>query len=94
MSQKVMHVYKKLEKDGNTKKIYASRIDSSQQINKKIQFAFGTNDYTYLECINGGHKLLISSNQSMDGRDVIERCGCLYLFKVKQYYACKPGEMI
>jgi len=68
---------------------------------KKIQFAFGTNDYTYLECIKGGNKLMISSNQSIDGKDVIERRACLYLVrntpKVKQYYAmyaCKPDEMM
>ena len=71
----------KLEQEGKTKRMFASRTSSPQQVNEKIGVAFGTNDYTFLECIKGGNKLIISSNQAMDGRDVIERRGCLYLFR-------------
>jgi len=66
---------------GKAKRIQASRTHTSSEISEKISVAFGTKDFTFLECVRGGNKLIISSNQAMDGRDAIERRGSLYLFR-------------
>ena len=48
----------------------------------KIRAAYGVEKYFFLECIKGGNKLVLSSNQKMNGSDIIVRRGCLYLSKV------------
>jgi len=72
---------KKLTDTGKEKRIYVSRGDDHQSVKEKITGAFHTENYLYLECIKGGNKLIINTNQQMDGREVIERRGCLYLCK-------------
>ena len=61
------------------RKIFVTRTDTPSELRMKISWVFGTNDYKYLECVSSGNKLILSSNQHMNGRDAIERRGALYL---------------
>jgi len=49
---------------------------------EKIAGAFHAENYLYLECIKGGNKLIISTNQQMDGRDDVGVFTCVKYFKV------------
>jgi len=44
---------KPLKHNGKEKRIFASRGDSHQHIKEKINWAFHTDSYLYLECIKG-----------------------------------------
>lgn len=61
------------------RKIFVTRNDTPSELKMKISWVFGTNDYKYLECVSSGNKLILSSNQQMNGRDAIERRGAMYL---------------
>ena len=70
-----------LEQKKKFKKLYVTKCDTHEEIDKKIRGAFGIAKYNFLECVQGGNKLAVSSNQKMDGKDLIVRRGCLYLCK-------------
>ena len=70
-----------LQQKNKIKKLFVSRSDTHNDLDKRIRWVFGIDDYTFLECIKGGNKLIISSNQCMDGLDAIHRRGSLYLCK-------------
>ena len=70
-----------LEKEKKFKKLYVSKCDTYEEVDKKIRGAFRITKYNFLECVQGGNKLAVSSNQKMDGQDLIIRRGCLYLCK-------------
>lgn len=70
-----------LEQENKIKKLFVSRSDTHNDLDERIRWVFGVDDYTFLECIKGGNKLIISSNQHMDGLDAIHRRGALYLCK-------------
>ena len=61
-------------------------------MDQRICAAFGITKYLFLECVKGGNKLAISSNQRMDGHDLIVRRGCLYL--CKDVDKIRPGQII
>ena len=68
-----------LQQQQKIKKLFVSRSDTHADLDEN--WIFGIKDYTFLECIKGGNQLAISSNQHMDGKDAINRRGCLYLCK-------------
>ena len=68
-----------LEQKNKIKKLFVSRSDTHDNLDERIRWVFGVNEYTFLECIKGGNKLIVSSNQHMDGLDAIQRRGSLYL---------------
>jgi len=70
-----------LQWEKKIKKLFVSRTDTHNDLDERIRWVFGVNKYTFLECIKGGNKLIISSNQHMDGLDAIHRRGSLYLCK-------------
>ena len=70
-----------LQQENKIKKLFVSRSDTHHDLDKKIRWVFGVDDYTFLEYIKGGNKLIVSSNQKMDGVDAIQRRGSLYLCK-------------
>jgi len=70
-----------LELNGKLKRISVTKETSPPQVKEKICSAYKIEDYTYLECIRGGNKLIRSSNQLMNGKEAIVRRGCLYLCK-------------
>lgn len=72
---------RKLEEEKKQMKLFVSRSDSYEDLDKRICWVFGIHDYTFLECVNNGNKLIVSSNQQMDGQDAIQRRGCLYICK-------------
>ena len=74
-------IRRKLEEEKKVKKLFVSRADTHEDLDKRICWIFGIRNYTFLECINGGNKLVVSSNQQMDGQDAIQRRGCLYICK-------------
>ena len=71
-----------LEVNGKFKRLFVSKCDNHEAVDTKIRNVFGIEQYLFLECIKGGNKLIVSSNQQMTGNDVIVRRGCLYLSKV------------
>ena len=85
---------RKLEEEKKVKKLFVSRTDSYEDLDKCICWVFGIHDYTFLECINNGHKLVVSSNQQMDGQDAIQRRGCLYICKSAAKVAIKYRVII
>ena len=70
-----------LERAKKICKIFVARCDSQAEIRTKICSVFNISDYTVLECIRAGSKLITSSNQQLNGVDTIDRRGCLYLCK-------------
>ena len=82
---------KLLEADGKKmRKMFVTQTDTPSKLRMKISWVFGTNDYKYLECVSSGNKLILSSNQHMNGRDAIERRGALYLCRsTMEVHICK-----
>ena len=79
---------KMLQDEGKYKKVFFTRADSPKEVKAKISWAFKTADlaadtFSYLECTSSGSKLILSSNQLMNGNDAIERRGCLYICKTR-----------
>ena len=72
---------RELQQKNKIKKLFVSMFDTYNDLDERIRWVFGIDDYTFLECIKGGNKLIISSNQCMDGLDAIHRRGSLYLCK-------------
>ena len=73
---------KMLEVSGRFRRLFVSRCDDHGAVDTKIRNLFGVEQYLFLECVKGGNKLIVSSNQQMNGSEVIVRRGCLYLCKV------------
>ena len=71
-----------LKQNGYFKRLYAHKDQDHRAVDSTIRTAFNVDSYLFLECIRGGNKLIRSSNQRMNGTDVIVRRGCLYLCKV------------
>ena len=64
---------KKLENERKIKKIFVTRSDSPKEVKAKISWAFRTTEiFTYLECVSSGTKLILSSNQQMNGKDAMD----------------------
>jgi len=70
-----------LEAGGKLKRLYVNKDASHNDVKEKICTAYNIRSFTYLECVKGGNKLIVSSNQLMDGNEAIVRRGCLYLCK-------------
>ena len=73
-------------KDGKLKRIKVRRNDTPATVRTKILGAYTVVkfDYHYLECFCYGSKLILSSNQVMNGKDAVDRRGCLYICKKPQ----------
>ena len=76
---------KRLEYQKKVKKIFVTRNDTPSELRTKISWIFGTSSYQYLECVCSGNKLILSSNQNMNGQDAIHRRGYLYMCKKVLY---------
>ena len=63
------------------KRLYITKCDTYDEVHLRICGAYNIANYTFLECIKGGNKLAVSSNQKMNGQDLIVRRGWLYLCK-------------
>ena len=75
----------KLTSEGRILSVKVTRSMSSQEIKNLIIRAFQITEYTVLECDDTGHNLLRRINQSIDGNDLTDLRGALYLceaFKV------------
>ena len=72
---------KRLEYEKKVKKTFVTRHDTPSELRTKISWIFGTTNFQYLECVCSGNKLILSSNQKMNGQDAIHRRGCLYMCK-------------
>ena len=70
-----------IEYDGKFKRINATNETSPAQVRERICNSYKIDQFKYLECIRSGNKLIVSSNQKMNGKDAILRRGCLYLCK-------------
>ena len=70
-----------LEQEKRFLKIFVSKYHTFEEVDQRICGAFGITKYKFLECVKGGNKLALSSNQKMDGKDLIVRHGYLYLCK-------------
>jgi len=76
------------------RKIFVTRTDTPSALRMKISWVFGTNDYKYLECVSSGNKLILSSNQHMNGRDAIDRRGALYLCRSTMEVRMYLGQLL
>jgi len=72
-----------MQNEGRFKQLSVLKSDSYAQVNMKIcgTYKISNLKYKFLECIKGGNKLVISSNQALNGSEVILRRRCLYLCK-------------
>ena len=70
-----------LGQEGMFKRLYITKCDTYDEVHLRICGAYNIANYTFLECIKGGNKLAVSSNQKMNGQDLIVRRGWLYLCK-------------
>ena len=70
-----------LEQEGRFKRLYITKYDTYDEVHLRVCGAYKITNYAFLECIKGGNKLAVSSNQKMNGQDLIVRRGCLYLCK-------------
>ena len=52
---------------------------SSKDVREKIEHAFNTDTFVFLECDNTGHHLVRGADQDLNGEEAVERKGCLYL---------------
>lgn len=52
---------------------------SSKEVGEKLEHAFNTSRFVFLECDNTGHHLVKGANQDINGDDAVEWKGCLYL---------------
>jgi len=79
-----------MEREGRFRRLSILKSDSYAQVNMKIYEAYRISNlkYKFLECIKGGNKLVISSNQAMNGSEAILRRRCLYLCKEVCLYIC------
>ena len=73
---------KELEQTNRKLNIFMARSDSKNDVKQKICSVFNVKDYIVLECIRAGSRLIVSSNQELNGLDAIQRRGSLYLAKV------------
>lgn len=74
-----------LEQANKIRNIFITRSNSKSEVKQKICSMFDVRDYTVLECVHAGSRLIVSCNQELNGLDAIQRRGCLYLAKV---YMC------
>ena len=75
--------------EGRILSIKVTRGMSSREIKNLIVRAFQIPEYTVLECDDTGHNLLRRIDQSIDGNDVLNLRGALYLcevFKVQRIF--------
>ena len=70
-----------LQQANRIRKIFVTRYDSRTEVKRKICSLFNVKEYTVLDCICAGSKLIVGSNQELNGADAIDRRGCLYLCK-------------
>ena len=80
---------RKLVHNNRFKTIYIQRNHSEEQVQNKIQSAFGVINFVALECSVDGHNLSrVNDSNCIDGKFAINRRGCLYLCEVSLYYNC------
>lgn len=72
----------KLTSEGRILSIKVTRNMSSQEIKNLIIRAFQITEYTVLECDDTGHNLLRRIDQSINGNDIMNLRGALYLCEV------------
>ena len=72
----------KLSSEGRILSIKVTRGMSNQEIKNLIMRTFQITEYTVLECDDTGHNLLRRIDQSIDGSDVMDLRGALYLCEV------------
>lgn len=78
-------IRQKLSSEGRIHSVKVTKGMSSREVKNLIMRTFQVSDYTVLECDDTGHNLLKRIDQSIDGSDVLELRGALYLcetFKV------------
>ena len=81
-----------LKQEGREIMLQFRRSMSPQEVRNTIIRGFskahGLDNWTYLACDSDNH-LFVSKNQELDGNDVINRKGCLYICpKVMLYFLC------
>ena len=76
---------RELEKANRIRNIFMARSNSKSEVKGKICSVFDVKEFTMLGCIHAGSRLIVSSNQELNGLDAIQRRGCLYLSHVVKY---------